>query len=132
MTQADFDALPKAQQEFIQGRIEAGQIKIESPPEPQTQPIEKNQKSPTKPQYRPHVPSAINRYRGKPVKLHLRGGQIISGLLDEIWQYELVVHTDVTKVTVLKHAVCTIEDDSTATVIPEQTEEINDAAETIS
>lgn len=110
ISQAQFDAMPKAQQDFVRGRIAAGQIQIGSPPAAPAQ----SQKPTTNSHLRQHVPSALNRYRTKPVKVHLTAGQTITGIVTEIWPYEVVVTTPAnTAVTILKHAISRIEDDAT-------------------
>ena len=108
--------MTKARQEFIRDRIQAGQVKIISPEEiaAAARPQQKTKDTVApQPQYRPQTqsrpPSAINGYLNKFVKIKLTTGQNIYGHLAEIWQYEIVVHTQVNAVAILKHAVCTIE-----------------------
>lgn len=120
ITQADFDVMNPSRQDFIRGRVEAGQIKIVSPyeiePSLPNNTINETQKQeprrPLRPQNRAHTPSCINRYRNKLVRIQLTNCQTITGMLAEVWQYELVVHTNVNAgiVTILKHAVATIEE----------------------
>jgi len=120
--------MTKTRQDFIRDRIQAGQVKIVSPADllaPAAAPTQPQQKSDDKarpePRPQPRAYSPVNRYRGKLVKIQMNNGQTISGILVEVWQYEIVVHTDINAVVVMKHAICTIEEVRTEQEpVPEQ------------
>lgn len=120
--------MTKTRQDFISGRIQAGQVKIVSPVDlaaPAAAPTQPQQKSDDnarpQPRPQPRAYSSVNRYRGKLVKIQMNNGQTIYGILAEVWQYEIVVHTDVNVVVVMKHAICTIEEVGTnLEPVPEQ------------
>jgi sRNA-binding regulator protein Hfq len=137
LTQADFDALSPARQAFIRDRIQAGQVKIVSANEiaapmaktmarpPQTTKVPPKKPAPASPPDgnspkvetppRKKIPRPDPSYRliGKPVKLNLINGQVHHGTLAEVWQYEFILHAENREFGIMKHAVATIEVDTT-------------------
>ena len=144
LTQADFDCMSLARQQFIRDRIAAGQIKIVSseditpPPQPPQQPtlsgnpkkLQKSNKTQDKPdsskdqkQTPPKVhpitryvyTNPVQRLLNKPVKVTLNNGQARTGILTELWQFEMILKgaTTDTELILMKHTVASIEEDTT-------------------
>ena len=68
----------------------------------------------------------------KPVKIILNNGQTCSGVLTELWQYEFIlksVNKDDARI-IMKHAVTSIEEDTSQTLITATTTTTNDTATT--
>ena len=144
LTQADFDCMSLARQQFVRDRIAAGQIKIVSseditPPRPPQQPnssgnpkkLQKSNKTQDKPdcskdqkQTPPQVhpitryvyTNPVQRLLNKPVKVILNNGQVRTGILTELWQFEMILKgaTTDTELILMKHTVASIEEDTTS------------------
>ena len=143
ITQADFDCMSLARQPFVRDRIAAGQIKIVSsdditPPSASQQPtmpadrkkVQKPNKTQDKPdcskdqkQTPPKVhpitryvyTNPVQRLLNKPVKVILNNGQVRTGILTELWQFEMILKgaTTDTELILMKHTVASIEEDTT-------------------
>ena len=142
ITQADFDCMSLARQQFIRDRIAAGQIKIVSseditppqPPQPTTpadrkkvQKLNKTQDKPdcskvqkqTPPRVHPITrcvyTNPVQRLLNKHVKVILNNGQVRTGILTELWQFEMILKgaTTNTELILMKHTVASIEEDIT-------------------
>jgi len=68
----------------------------------------------------------------KPVKIILNNGQTCSGVLTELWKYEFILKTvnkDDARI-IMKHAVTSIEEDTSQTLITTTTNECSTSSET--
>ena len=143
LTQADFDCMSLARQQFVRDRIAAGQIKIVSseditpppqPPQPtipadrkkvqkpnktQDKPDSSKDQKQTPPQVHPITryvyTNPVQRLLNKPVKVILNNGQVRTGILTELWQFEMILKgaTTDTELILMKHTVASIEEDTT-------------------
>ena len=139
LTQANFDGMSLAQQQFMRDRIAAGLVKIVSseditPPQPPQQPnssgnskkLQKSNKTPNKPDNskdskattvptRKPYTNPVQRLLNKPVKVILNNGHVRTGILTELWQFEIILKgaTTDTELIVMKHTIASIEEDKT-------------------
>ena len=142
LTQADFDCMSLARQQFIRDRIAAGQIKIVSsdditpprPPQPTIPADRKKVQKPNKTQDKPNCSkdqkqtppkvhpitryvytNPVQRLLNKHVKVILNNGQVRTGILTELWQFEMILKgaTTDTELILMKHTVASIEEDTT-------------------
>ena len=140
ITQADFDCMSLARQQFVQDRIAAGQIKIVSseditpPPQPtmpadrkKVQKLNKTQDKPDNSKDQKQTPpkvhpitryvytNPVQRLLNKQVKVILNNGQVRTGILTELWQFEMILKgaTTDTELILMKHTVASIEEDTT-------------------
>ena len=143
ITQADFDCMSLARQQFIRDRIAAGQIKIVSseditppprPPQPTMPADRKKVQKPNKTQDKPDgskdqkqtppkvhpitryvYTNPVQRLLNKHVKVTLNNGQVRTGILTELWQFEMILKgaTTDTELILMKHTVASIEEDIT-------------------
>jgi sRNA-binding regulator protein Hfq len=105
MTQEAFDNLPEAQQQFYRALIEKGQLVITTPA-PTEIPPEEPPKKPALKKY----PTPFSQFRDEPVVVTLTCGPMLTGILSQIWQYEIII-TDTAgeKILVMKHAIVTLQ-----------------------
>ena len=106
-------------QAFIRDRIKAGQVKIVdqsviTPPKPPKSTQTKRGPNPTAshPHPRPRAEppeSSMPMFLNKRIRLFLTTGQNRTGILTNIYQYEVVIETKDGPVVILKHAIVSIE-----------------------
>lgn len=119
LTQKDFDAMTPTRQAFIRDRIKDGQVKIVdpsviTPPTPPKPTQTKRGPNPvaSQPHPRPRAEppeSAMPLFLNKLIRLFLTTGQNRTGILTNIYQYEVVIETKDGPVVILKHAIVSIE-----------------------
>ena len=105
MTQEAFDILPEGQQQFYRALVEKGQFVIIPTPEPETSIKSEKPKEKLK-----HFPSPFSQFRDQPVEVILVCDTIVTGMLSQIWQYEIVITDPVgNKILVMKHAIAIVQ-----------------------
>ena len=119
LTQKDFDAMTPTRQAFIRDRIKAGQVKIVdqsviTPPTPPKSTQTKRGPNPTASQLRLRAragppESSMPMFLNKLIRLFLTTGQNRTGILTNIYQYDVVIETKDGQFVILKHAIVSIE-----------------------
>jgi hypothetical protein len=74
---------------------------------PKPQPAAKAEAPKTEPETK--EAKGLELWKGKRVKVYMRGGQVFEGLLKEIWKYEFHLETSNKTILIMKHAVDLIE-----------------------
>jgi sRNA-binding regulator protein Hfq len=106
ITKKEYSLLVPAQQRFYDDLIQKGQVQIEI--ETPEAPASKDKSTPDQPTPE-RVRNPLDAMRGHWIKVLLINGDTLTGMLESVWKFEIILRNNEITTIILKHAILTVE-----------------------